>query len=253
MNPTTTPASRPHLLGLLAGLFLAAGLVLSAMVFTRAWLKISESEAITVTGSARRNVDADLIAWRGSFATEQPTLLEAQRRLAEDRRKVEGFLAQHGFTNASFNSIAITELQARQVQNEGGEETARQKTVGYRLTQALEIRSGNIDGVLAMDRSTVALLEAGVVFTALSPDFIYTQAGEAKIEMLAEATQDAKARAGQIAGQGDRRIARLRSARMGVFQITPLYSTQASWDGMNDTTSRQKTVTAVVNAAFLLD
>lgn len=245
--------SRPHLLGLLAGLFLAAGLVLSAMVFTRAWLKISESEAINVTGSARRNVEADLIVWRGSFVVEQPTLLEAQRRLADDRRKVEGFLAQHGFTNAGFSSVAITELQARQVQNEGGEETARQKTVGYRLAQSLELRSANIDGVLAMERATVALLEAGVVFTAATPDFIYTQAGEAKIEMLAEATQDARARAGQIAGQGNRHIARLRSARMGVFQITPLYSTQGSWDGMNDTSSRQKTVTAVVNAAFLLD
>jgi hypothetical protein len=38
VNSAATPASRPHLLGLLAGLFLAAGLVLSAMVFTRAWL-----------------------------------------------------------------------------------------------------------------------------------------------------------------------------------------------------------------------
>jgi hypothetical protein len=38
---------------LLAGLFLAAALVLSAMLVTRAWLKIAESQTIVVTGSAR--------------------------------------------------------------------------------------------------------------------------------------------------------------------------------------------------------
>jgi hypothetical protein len=39
---------------------------------------------------------------------------------------------------------------------------------------------------------------------------------------------------------------------MGVFQITPQHETQTSWDGENDTTSRQKTITAVVTATFLL-
>jgi hypothetical protein len=44
----------------------------------------------------------------------------------------------------------------------------------------------------------------------------------------------------------------MRSAKMGVFQVTPLYSTQNTWDGMNDNTSREKTVTAVVNASYAL-
>jgi hypothetical protein len=39
MNP-----ARPHLLGLLADLYLAGGLVGSAMLVTRAWLKIAESQ-----------------------------------------------------------------------------------------------------------------------------------------------------------------------------------------------------------------
>jgi hypothetical protein len=41
-------------------------------------------------------------------------------------------------------------------------------------------------------------------------------------------------------------------AAMGVFQITPRYSLQSSWDGINDTSALEKTLTAVVNVTFSL-
>ncbi len=39
---------------------------------------------------------------------------------------------------------------------------------------------------------------------------------------------------------------------MGVFQITPQHSVQTSWEGINDTSAFEKTVTAVVSASFSL-
>ena len=44
--------ARPHLLGVLAGLFLAAGLVLASLIVARAWQRVAEAQAISVTGSA---------------------------------------------------------------------------------------------------------------------------------------------------------------------------------------------------------
>jgi uncharacterized protein len=84
------------------------------------------------------------------------------------------------------------------------------------------------------------------------PQYIYTKVGEEKIEMLADATRDARARAEQIAAQGGRSIASLHDADMGVFQITARHATQTSWEGVSDNSSRQKTITAVVTATFLL-
>lgn len=40
---------------------------------------------------------------------------------------------------------------------------------------------------------------------------------------------------------------------MGVFQITPLYSGETSWDGMNDTTAADKSINSVVNAQFSIE
>jgi hypothetical protein len=75
---------------------------------------------------------------------------------------------------------------------------------------------------------------------------------EEKIEMLADATKDARARAEQIAAQGGRTIANLHDAEMGVFQITALHGNSTSDEGENDTSSLDKTITAVVTATFLL-
>ena len=68
--------------------------------------------------------------------------------------------------------------------------------------------------------------------------------------MMAEATKDARARADQIAIQGGRKIRGLRNARMGVIQINPVHSTATSWEGNNDTSSVDKTITATVSASF---
>lgn len=241
--------TRPHLLGLLAGLFLAAGLVLSAMVVTGAWLKIAASQNVTVTGAARRVVRSDLIVWRGGFTVEAATLLEAQRKLKADSETVRRFFHSKGITNATFSPINIQEVQATTKDERG---TTQQKTVGFRLTQAAEVRSADVEGITALDRDSTALVEQGVLFAPTPPQYIYTKAGEAKVEMLAEATRDARARAEQIAAQGGRALRELRSARMGVFQITPLHSFETSSEGLIDTSSLDKTITAVVAATFSL-
>lgn len=245
-------AGRPHLLGLVAGLFLAVALVLSAMLFTRAWLKVADADGITVTGSARRNVTSDFIVWRATFMVTAPTLLEAQHLLKADRDKLAAFIAARGLTNGTFAPIFIKEVTGQKTEKHDGVETSMERTVGYKLTQKVEVRSAQVEQVMGLDAESVNLVEQGLLLEPAAPEFIYTKAGEAKVEMLAEATKDARARADQVSTQGGRGIRGLRSAKMGVFQITPLYSSETSWEGRSDTTSREKTITAVVNATFTM-
>ena len=248
-----TMIPKPHLLGVLAGLFMASGLVVSTTLLTRTWLKVADAESITVTGSARRNVSSDLIVWQASITVENPTLLGAQGLLARQEAITRDFLVSQGITNAQFQPIAIQRIQVRSgKQSNEGDGDSESPNTRFRLSRTIEVRSSGIDTVLAMDARASQLVNQGIEFTAAAPQFIWTKAGEAKIEMLADAARDARARAEQIVSQGGRSIARMRSAKMGVFQITPLYSTQNAWDGMNDTTSREKTVTAVVNASYAL-
>jgi uncharacterized protein len=239
--------SRPQLFGMLAGLFLAAGLVLSAMLATSAWMKIKNSQFITVKGSVQKNVEADLAIWSGGFQVEAETLLDAQHKIQANRAVVAKFLGDAGVTNFSFTPINIEELKATQKAPDG---FVSQRTRGFRLSQFVTVESGDVDRLDRLD--STPLVEQGVIFTVCAPQFIYTKSGETKIEMLADATKDARARAEQIASQGGRSIARLQSADQGIFQITPVHSVATSWQGESDTSSRQKTITAVVTATFLL-
>jgi hypothetical protein len=241
-------AGRPHLFGLLAGLFLATGLVLSAMVLTRAWLRVSESQVISVTGAAAKEVVADLIVWRGSFAVDGTNLIQAQERWAADLAKVETFFKSRNASNYVLKPLRIIELKSAPTP-----ENRETRTVGFRMTQELEITSTNIAEIQRMAPETIALVQQGVFFSAAAPEFVYTQAAEVKIQMLAEATKDAQERGNQIASQGGRRLGKLRSARMGVFQITRPHSTETSWEGVNDTSSYEKTVRSVVSATFSLE
>ena len=232
---------------MLAGLFLAAGLVFSAMLGTSAWMKIKNSQFITAKGSTRKNVKSDLVVWKGSFTTEAPTLLEAQKKLKADAAKVAQFLGGNNVTNFVFQPINIDEVKASQ-KDPGG--WVEQRTTGYRLSQIVRVTSPDVDRLAQLD--TTPLVEQDVLFTTESPQFLYTKVAEEKIEMLADATKDARARAEQIAAQGGRGIASLHDATMGVFQITPLHESDTSGGGENDASSVDKTITAVVTATFLL-
>jgi len=243
-------APRPHLFGLLAGLFLAVALCVTAGLITHTWMRISDARVITVTGSARKDVESDLVIWRSSFSAEAPTLLEAQQKLDADLAKVAAWLDLKGVKERQLQPVQIREITARP---KGGESDELPQRLGYRLSQAIEVQSPEVERIPQLAGESTALLEQGVAFLSESFEFIYTKAGDAKVEMMAEATKDARLRAEQIAAQGHRAIKELRSARMGVIQINPRYSGATSWEGNNDTSSRWKTITATVTAEFSLE
>ena len=243
-------SSRPHLFGLLAGLFLATGLCVASIVFTRTWTHLHESQVIDVTGSARKNVQSDLAVWRASFAVEDEALLSAHEKLKSDLGQVAAFLHAKGVKEFSLLPVQIREITARV---KGDDEERVTKRLGYRLIQRIEIKSSDIATTTRLGTESAVLLEQGIALVSDGLEFIYTKASEAKVEMMAEATKDARARAEQIAGQGGRRIKELRTARMGVVQINPLYSSATSWEGNNDTSSPEKTITTTVSATFALE
>lgn len=241
---------RPHLFGLLAGLFLAAGLCFASVVLARTWTHLHESQVIDVTGSARKNVRSDLVIWRGRFAVEGESLLGANEKLKADLAKVEAFLRSKGVKEITFLPLQIREITARSKNAEDDE--VRTKRIGYYLNQPIEVQSEDVEATPRLSRECTQLLEQGVALVSEGTQFIYTKAGQAKIEMMAEATKDARTRAEQIASQGSRAVNELRSARMGVVQINPVFSTATSWEGNNDTTSLDKTMTVTVSALFSL-
>ena len=68
--------------------------------------------------------------------------------------------------------------------------------------------------------------------------------------MLEEATKDAKQRASAMLKPTHNRVGKVKSVKMGVFQVTPVDSTNVSDYGINDTSAIEKKVTSVANVIF---
>jgi|SRR5215208_1083863 len=242
-----TTRSSPLLLGLA---LLALGIVLAAFIGADAARDVKRaSDAITVTGSARRSIRADFVIWRASVSSQQSSLPEAYQEVTRYGDRVRAFLRAQGIPD-SIVTVRPLETYTMPEVAPNGRETGR--TAGYRLTQTVEVRSLDVDGITRLSQQVGTLINEGVPITAQPPEYLYTRLADVRAEMLGQATKDARTRAAAIAGSVGNQVGGVRSAQMGVFQITPRYSTEVSDYGINDVSSVDKDITAVVRVTFAI-
>ena len=207
-------------------------------------------QVITVTGSARKRIKSDLVIWRSTITYQAPVLSEAYRSLSEAVPRVKAYLVSKGINEKQITVSSISTQTLHGTNSEGAETS---EITGYSLRQELSVRSEDVERIGQIAREATELINQGILIESMAPEYLVTKLGEIKIEMLAEASKDAKVRAEQIAKSTGSSIGSVRTARMGVLQITPADSTEVSDSGMNDTTSLDKDITAVVNIGFAVD
>ena len=238
-----------------AGFALAVALVLSSIVGAWAYTHAKQGDqTVTVTGSARKRIKSDLVIWKASVSYQAPQLADAYKSLSDNVPRVKQYLISKGIPENQITTSSITTktIQAKGRDSEGNELETGQIT-GYILQQDIEVRSNDVDKIAQVAREATELINQGILLESGSPEYHYTKLGDLKIEMLGEAAKDAKVRAERIASSTGSDIGNVRSAKMGVMQITPADSNEVSDYGMNDTTALEKDVTAVVNVSFAVD
>jgi Uncharacterized protein conserved in bacteria len=237
---------------IILGICIAVATIASSVILSGGFLKVMKftREQISVTGSATKEIRSDYIVWRGDFSRREVDLKAAYKLLREDLDKVKAYLASKGVKD---DDIIVSQVATETIykKNEKGNDT--NDIQGYTLSQGVEIRSYDVDKIATVSRESTELIDQGIQFVSPAPEYFYTKLDELKIEMLAKATENAKQRAESMAKATGNKIGFMRSARMGVFQITPITSTDVSDWGMNDTTSFDKKVMAVVTVSFAIE
>jgi len=233
------------------GTSLALGLIISSMILGWAYTSNKKGDdAITVTGSAKKRIKSDLVVWNAGVATQSSQLGDAYKQLSDYVPRIKKYLIDKGIPEAQItvSSISTTTLTKT---DENGRST--NEITGYSLKQGVSVTSNDVDKVAQISREATELINQGILLESNAPQFYYTKLGDLKIEMLGEAAKDAKTRADKIAESTSSSIGSIRSARMGVMQITAPESTEVSDYGVNDTSSIEKDVTAVVNVSFAVN
>jgi hypothetical protein len=234
-----------------AGFALAIALVLSSIVLAWAYTQTKKSDqTVTVTGSARKRIKSDLVIWKSAVTYQSAQLSDAYKSLSDNVPKVKQYLISKGIPENQITISSISSTTLKSKDNEGNETGA---ITGYSLRQELQVRSNEVDKIEKVAREATELINQGILLESMAPEYHYTKLTEEKITMLEGAAKDAKERAQKIASSTGSSIGSVRSAKMGVMQITPADSNEVSDYGMNDTSSLEKDITAVVNVSFAVD
>lgn len=236
---------------LTAGLALIAGaLVIGAALLAGGVREFGRrSDVLSVTGSARRAITADLGQWTGTVTVQGPNLAAAYGELQGHVQRVRTWLGGRSLP-AGAVTVRPVETARLMVVNDAGMETGQ--LAGYRLTQKIVVTLPDPRAIERLAQEAGALAGEGIPISADAPQYLYTKLGELRVQMMGEATADARARAEVIARAAGASVGDIRSAESGVVQITPRFSTEVSDYGMNDVTSIEKDITTVVRVTFSL-
>lgn len=238
------------------GLFLPAviigiSFIIGVVFFTNAW-KSSQSanQTISVTGSAKKEIVSDLGFLRGTISVQSSTSESAFAELNRQKPILISYLERKGFPKDKIEFNTISSYPVYEMSDQGYQ-TGRIN--GYVYSQRVEIQSTDVSKIKELSLDITSLIERGVSFNVEQPEYHYTKIADLKIEIQAAAAKDAMIRAQKIAEATDRDLGPMRSARMGVLQITPKFSNAISDYGINDLSSIEKEIIGVVNASFEIE
>jgi len=238
---------------LILGVCLIIGTVVVANMVT--YVKTFNESQLAVTGSAQLNVTSDQVKWAGQFSvsTQFSDLNNGYTQMAQQKAKLLDFFQKNGvpaqdvtvgpvMTNPTYPEIKYNPQAAQAL--------GKDALTEYTLSQTVVIQSDDVNKITDLSQDVGSLIGQGVNFTTSSLEYYYTKLPQIRAEITAKAVEDAQARAERIAKASGVTLGPLVSVNSGVLQLTPVNSTQTSDEGTYDTTTIQKTLTAVVRASF---
>jgi uncharacterized protein len=238
-------------LGLLAiALALGIGVPVTAAVVMDGIRDIKgKRDTIAVTGSAKYPIEANLAQWTLTVSSEQRTTEAAARALSRRARAVRSFLRDGGLADDVREPPLSVEQTFRRVPT-GLKKPAFREVPTWTISQRFDITTRNIAALDQTASGVEELLFQGIPVAVGEVQYLSTHLKTAKYAALRRAVRDAHDRAETIAQGLGGDLGAVRNVSLGVYQITPRNSTDVSNEGINDVSSREKDVQAVVTVTF---
>ena len=228
------------------GVCLAIGLIFAALISTTNLSK----DSISVTGSAYEIVKSDSANWTFTIKSKEANKLQAYKKIQEQLPVVEQYIISKGFTKDQIELKLMNNYESYKSNPNGSVSNIVEY---YTYEQPIKISSKDVEKIKEIATSYQELTEKGVNISSYEePQYHYSKLADLKVKLLQQATTDAKNRAKSMLKSNHNRLGKIRSAKMGVFQITPVDSNDVSDSGYNDLSSIEKKVTAVANITFAI-
>lgn len=246
----------------MSAMVLAVGLIVAVGIFSYAYRDVRQNtRTIDISGSAEKLVSSDTAKWSLSVSRQADAgnLNETVTQLTADGKAVSDYLQSNGIKKEeiTLQPPAITPICDGQgstsYDRSGNPYCANSRLLGYALQQPMVIESSQVDKLTSLTQTAFSSLAArGVILTSAGVEYYIHDLNSVKMQLLSDATKNAKERAEKILQGTGSSIGELQSASVGVFQVTAVNSTEISDYGAYDTAAQQKKVTSIVRASFKL-
>lgn len=224
-------------------LILALGLIFAAKTVTSSMSK----DTIYVTGSAYKIVKSDSGRLEINIAIRAANKALAYKTSQKQIPVVMKYLEEKGIQSKDVEQKSSNGYYNYKYDSRGN---STGEAAYYNFFQPLVITSTDVEKIKEIASDIQSLMDKGIDINVMNPQYFYSNLSDLKVELLQEATTDAKQRASAMLKATHNKPGKIQSVQMGVFQITPVDSTNVSDMGINDTTTIDKKVTAVANIHF---
>ena len=224
-------------LGILVGLAL--------VVSTKMVSSTIQKNEISVTGSAYEIVKSDKGSLNFDIEVKKPTIQEAYRTAQDNLKVVQKYLK-----DKKIEQIEVKTPSSYPTYKNDSRGYSTNEVDHYNYTQPVSISADNVELIKEISTDISSLINKGIVISVETPSYDYSKLPELKVSLLEKASTDARNRAVSMLKPSHNKVGKISAVRMGVYQITPVDSTNVSDMGINDTSTIDKKVTAVANVTF---
>lgn len=234
---------------LIMGGCLAGGMLGGSMILGHnAQVVAAAHESITVKGTAEKAIKADVATWYISINVNAKTIAEGLPLLKEKSDQLikqftsTGLFQQDQFQISDWNSFA----NYKPLKNgQNG------PLIDYTLSESISATFNDVNKPDQLNKIINNLIVQGMKIDKGSTNYFASNIEQIKLSMIADATQNAHARAVEFAKSGGVEVGSMHSASQGVFDIRRADAiSEGDGGGGNDTSSISKKARVVVTVEY---
>jgi hypothetical protein len=226
---------------------IALAIIISAIILGTFYYQSNKKiNIVRVVGYASKECESDVMKWIFSLNTTQPTQLKGFETLYNDINNIKFFLRQLGLEDLVLD--IEPSYNYAHYHRDG-------YITGYNFDQQASVTLRDVSIFDDIEKLSLDLTEISkyVKYIRNSRVEYYISAlPELKIEIIAEATKDARERALQVAKTTGAKLGKLINGRVGVFQITEPLSVEVQSYGIYSIQTRKKQISVTLTGEFQL-
>lgn len=200
------------------------------------------SKTVSVVGLAEKDFTSDLIVWDLRYDVLDMDMKKSYAMIKDQNKIVKEFLSSKGIKTDEIDFKNISTKPKYESHWESGHWV--ENFEGYQSEQRIRVESKDVEKIEKIIREISELYDQNIKISSDDPEYYYTKLSDLKLEMLAQASKNARERAQTVTENAGGKLGDLKTATTGVFQITAPNSSEDSysWGGAFNTSSKQKHV-----------